>query len=207
VTILTTYLQFGNGGILVEIVRIVDYKFTPYMAIHARSHKRAGKTQWVLFVSRRESPPFRVLILDARVVGERRFKKVIPPSYTISNTCHWLSQSKDNPFGLLREFRTIWARLELAHIVFVILTKYTEAMVGILLANSSPCCRQVPKLGTLAGKSGCLAMGSSHVILVDFQVARSTGFGAHKSNFAGEIAVNNVLLLFGGRFGWGWEYG
>jgi hypothetical protein len=80
-------------------------------------------------------------------------------------------------------------------------------MLGILLANRDPRGRQIAKLGTLTGKSTCLSMGSSHVILVDFQVARSTSFGAHKSNFAGEIAVNNVLLLFGGRFGWGWEYG
>jgi hypothetical protein len=74
-------------------------------------------------------------------------------------------------------------------------------MLGILLANRDPRGRQITKLGTLAGGSGRLPMGSSHVVLIDFLVARSTGFGAYKSNSTADISVNNVFLSFCDRFG------
>jgi hypothetical protein len=171
VTVLTTYGQFAKGRTLVEIVRVIDYQWAPCMAIHAGTQERAGKTERVLLVSRRKCPALSVGILAAGVKREGRFEKVITPPYTIPNTDHRLSQGKCNPFGIFREFRTVRARLELTHIVLAILSKDPETIVRILLANSCPRGRQISKLRTLTGKTGCLPMGSLHVVLVDFLVA------------------------------------
>jgi hypothetical protein len=151
VAVLATHLEFGNGGILIEIAGVVNRTFTPHMAIHTRAKERAVKTEGVFPVTRRKPPAVRVGILAAGIIRERRLKKVISPSYAVSNTRHGQAQCKVNLFGLFREFRAIGATLELAHVESAVLSKNAETAGLFLLTNGDSSNRQISKFGTLPG--------------------------------------------------------
>ena len=52
VAVLATDRQLTEGRVLVKIVRTVYHRRTPRVAVHARTHHRTRKTEWIVLVTR-----------------------------------------------------------------------------------------------------------------------------------------------------------